>query len=274
MATLHAEPTNLVPTISSCALLATDESADGMNNLFIGTHIMRTPVGTPGSAVPGAFPAHLKPDSSTATTALLASAQSYLPSLETATAVLMSCSITRIALTFCLHGLFAQPEPSLDSSTDPVAPSAFMASFEDMAVQFDRNQAAAKVWGQKRDLGNSSGDPADPESDADFRNLTISRISPMHLSSLRRLVVEASGSKGKSPSSNSDKRSRGSSSEPKPNTKPAVEQSLQVHVCSSCRKNHRQPYWPNPHWHRIREARGVEHRGTLYSRTRLGILDA
>ncbi|KAJ7026901.1 hypothetical protein C8F04DRAFT_1238406 [Mycena alexandri] len=104
MATLHAD-TNLVPTISSGTLPDTpaDEWADGMNE-FIGTHVTRTPVGTPGPAVPGAFPAHLEPDSSSSqpspgggitvanaqeqASALLASAQAYLPSLETAKAYL------------------------------------------------------------------------------------------------------------------------------------------------------------------------------------------
>ncbi|KAJ7742863.1 hypothetical protein B0H16DRAFT_1562594 [Mycena metata] len=48
--------TNMVPAISSAALPTTpaEEWADGMNE-FIGTHVTRTPVGTPGPAVPGAF---------------------------------------------------------------------------------------------------------------------------------------------------------------------------------------------------------------------------
>ncbi|KAJ7022205.1 hypothetical protein C8F04DRAFT_1402467 [Mycena alexandri] len=105
MATLDADATNLVPTLSSGTLPDTpaDEWADGMNE-FIGTHVTRTPVGTPGPAVPGAFPAHLEPDASPSdaspgsgitaasaqeqASALLASAQSYLPSLETAKAYL------------------------------------------------------------------------------------------------------------------------------------------------------------------------------------------
>ncbi|KAJ7023183.1 hypothetical protein C8F04DRAFT_1306130 [Mycena alexandri] len=105
MATLHADATNLVPTISSGTLPDTpaDEWAGGMNE-FIGTHVTRTPVGTPGPDVPGAFPAHLEPDSSPShpspgagitaaraqeqASALLASAQAYLPSLETAKAYL------------------------------------------------------------------------------------------------------------------------------------------------------------------------------------------
>ncbi|KAJ7016177.1 hypothetical protein C8F04DRAFT_1407606 [Mycena alexandri] len=105
MATLDADATNLVPTISSGTLPDTpaDEWADGMNE-FIGTHVTRTPVGTPGPAVPGAFPAHLEPDASPSdaspgggitvanaqeqASALLASAQAYLPSLETAKAYL------------------------------------------------------------------------------------------------------------------------------------------------------------------------------------------
>ncbi|KAJ7714493.1 hypothetical protein B0H16DRAFT_1899071 [Mycena metata] len=93
--------TNMVPAIASTALPATpaDEWADGMNE-FIGTHVTRTPVGTPGPAVPGAFPAHLESESNSSTpkitaanaqeqaSALLASAQSYLPSLEQAKAYL------------------------------------------------------------------------------------------------------------------------------------------------------------------------------------------
>ncbi|KAJ7714491.1 hypothetical protein B0H16DRAFT_1807840 [Mycena metata] len=91
--------TNMVPAISSTALPATpaDEWADGMNE-FIGTHVTRTPLWTPGPAVPGAFPAHLESESDSSTpkitaanaqeqaSALLASAQSYLPSLEQAKA--------------------------------------------------------------------------------------------------------------------------------------------------------------------------------------------
>ncbi|KAJ7758737.1 hypothetical protein B0H16DRAFT_643171 [Mycena metata] len=93
--------TNMVPAIASTALPATpaDEWADGMNE-FIGTHVTRTPVGTPGPAVPGAFPTHLESESDSSmpkitaanaqeqASALLASAQSYLPSLEQAKAYL------------------------------------------------------------------------------------------------------------------------------------------------------------------------------------------
>ncbi|KAJ7714495.1 hypothetical protein B0H16DRAFT_523432 [Mycena metata] len=69
-------------------------------NEFIGTHVTRTPVGTPGPTVPGAFPTHLESESHSSTpsvtaanaqdqaSALLASAPLYLPSLEQAKAYL------------------------------------------------------------------------------------------------------------------------------------------------------------------------------------------
>jgi hypothetical protein len=63
MATIHASPPNMVPTIPSGTLPQTPskEWAENMTDL-LGSHVTRTPVGTPGPDIPGGFPAHLEPD--------------------------------------------------------------------------------------------------------------------------------------------------------------------------------------------------------------------
>ncbi|KAJ7358345.1 hypothetical protein DFH08DRAFT_1075472 [Mycena albidolilacea] len=63
MATIHASPPNMVPTIPSGTLPQTPSSewAENMTDL-LGNHVTRTPVGTPGPDIPGGFPAHLEPD--------------------------------------------------------------------------------------------------------------------------------------------------------------------------------------------------------------------
>ncbi|KAJ7605441.1 hypothetical protein DFH06DRAFT_1252837 [Mycena polygramma] len=97
---------NMVPAIASTALPSTPASewAEGMNDI-LGSHVTRTPVTTPGPAVPGGFPAHLEPDPQPALStekdpvngqgqgqaqdgSLLESAQAYLPTLATAKAYL------------------------------------------------------------------------------------------------------------------------------------------------------------------------------------------
>jgi hypothetical protein len=53
----------MVPTIPSGTLPQTPskEWAENMTDL-LGSHVTRTPVGTPGPDIPGGFPAHLEPD--------------------------------------------------------------------------------------------------------------------------------------------------------------------------------------------------------------------
>ncbi|KAJ6516542.1 hypothetical protein C8R47DRAFT_1312984 [Mycena vitilis] len=98
---------NMVPAIASTALPSTPASewAEGMNDI-LGSHVTRTPVTTPGPAVPGGFPAHLEPDPQPVLSkkdsvkeagqgqgggqdgSLIETAQAYLPTLATAKAYL------------------------------------------------------------------------------------------------------------------------------------------------------------------------------------------
>ncbi|KAJ6592878.1 hypothetical protein B0H19DRAFT_1245688 [Mycena capillaripes] len=120
----------MVPTIPSGTLPQTpaNEWADGMNDLISG-HVTRTPVGTPGPAVPGAFPSHLEPDpvpNSTGTAndasmgaheSLFATAQSFLPTLATAKAYLPQ------GVAAYLPSSETLTTPASESSLPPLPPS-------------------------------------------------------------------------------------------------------------------------------------------------------
>ncbi|KAJ7915766.1 hypothetical protein B0H13DRAFT_1610070 [Mycena leptocephala] len=104
MTDIHPFPPNLVP--GALPQTPASEWAENMKDV-LGGHVTRTPVGTPGPAIPGGFPAHLKPDTpdDAPQGTLLASAQSYMPSLATAKAYLPQAVAAYLRASLSFHAV-------------------------------------------------------------------------------------------------------------------------------------------------------------------------
>ncbi|KAK7057867.1 hypothetical protein R3P38DRAFT_2843446 [Favolaschia claudopus] len=73
MTTNRPSEPNMVPTIPSAALPQTpvSEWAENMTDM-LGSHMTRTPIGTPGPDVPGGYPSHTEPDIESVTSSMKA----------------------------------------------------------------------------------------------------------------------------------------------------------------------------------------------------------
>ncbi|KAJ6592905.1 hypothetical protein B0H19DRAFT_1365195 [Mycena capillaripes] len=174
MTTIHTSPPNMVPTIPSGTLPQTPASewAEGMTDLLSG-HVTRTPVGTPGPAVPGGFPSHLEPDpvpnSSENTNgasvngeepldSLLASAQAFLPTMATAKAYLPQ------GVAAYLPSSETLTTPASESSLPPLTPSSSSLSSPSLPRQ-DSATSTTVDSGHDEEASLASADTHDPSPD-------------------------------------------------------------------------------------------------------------
>ncbi|KAJ7202685.1 hypothetical protein B0H12DRAFT_1225732 [Mycena haematopus] len=182
MATIP-EP-NMVPTIPSGALPQTpvSEWADNTNDL-LGGHVTRTPVGTPGPAVPGRFFSQTEPDPESVSNTLQANAGvgAQKPEQEReGTSLLATAQATLAAATTYLPPGLAAYLPSNPSEVSPdaesVSAAASESSFPPLPPSSPSVSASSVSSLPRQDTTESTGDPQRLDSSATGASAPLSTM--------------------------------------------------------------------------------------------------